>query len=174
MCNIEKLSVMLRVQAQLPANLRMKTDGFSEGWKFARSVNITQLEKRINARGWQFIKIADEFLRSGVGDSPQHAIASAMNLSLRCVSEYFNAVGVETIRLTRYQWFWLARVTISPYRIQEIAVPPITDAAVLRPIPCRDLTLPSNMVEVFPQYGHATRMRRPSLNKSNIPASRAD
>jgi hypothetical protein len=151
----------------------MKTDQFSEGWNFARTVNITQLEKRIKARGWQFFKIVDGFLRSGVGDSPQHAIASAMNLGLRCVSEYFNAVGVETIRLTKYQWFWLARVTISPYRIQEIAVLPVTDAATLLPLQCRDLTLPSSMVDAFPQYGHSMRRRKPSQGKSNPSASRS-
>jgi hypothetical protein len=168
MCNIDELTVMIRLHAQLPVGLKMKTDEFREGWSFAKIVDSCLLEKKIRARGWQFIKIADGFLRSGVGDSPQRAIASALNLGLRCVSEYFNAVGIESIQLTKYPWFWLARVTISPYRIQELAVLPVADEALLRPIQCRNLHLPSRAVDIFPLFGPAMRLlkRSPVTPKS--------
>jgi 2,4-dienoyl-CoA reductase-like NADH-dependent reductase (Old Yellow Enzyme family) len=96
MRSIAELNMLLRVPAQLPVGLKLATNEFHEGWGFVTG-NANSLERKIRTRGWNFIKIADGSLRSGVGETSQEAIASALKLALRRVSMHFNAVEVEHI-----------------------------------------------------------------------------
>jgi hypothetical protein len=122
MRKIAELNMLVRERIDLPTGLELKTEGFREGWSFARSVNARRLEKKIVTRGWNFIKTSGGPVRSGVGDTSQEAIASALGLALRRVTEQFNAAEVERIELTRYPWFVLATVRVYPYRIQKSPV----------------------------------------------------
>ena len=119
MRTIAEQNLLLRARIELPEGLRLATDEFREGWEFARVVNAYRLEKQIAAHGWSFIKINNGQLRSGVGDTSQEAIANALNLALRRIRPHFNAAEVEHVELTQYPWFYLARVTVSPRRIQQ-------------------------------------------------------
>ncbi|MGD0892025.1 MAG: hypothetical protein ABR923_10860 [Terracidiphilus sp.] len=121
MRTIAELNLLLHEQIQLPDGLKLETEEFREGWSFVKRSNARRLEKRVLKSGWNFIRIGDGSLRSGVGDTSQEAIASALNQALRRVSTHFNAVEVKRIELTRYPWFFLARVKVNPYRIQEEA-----------------------------------------------------
>src|ERR1035437_28140 len=138
MRTIAKLNLLLRAHIELPDGLKLASDEFSEGWDFARSVDARRLEKQIVMRGWSFTRIADGSLRSGVGDTSQEAIASALKLALRRISTHFNAVEVEHIELTQYPWFFLARVRVYPFRIQQDAVSPVPDEAEAFPIRRRE------------------------------------
>ncbi|MGA8779188.1 MAG: hypothetical protein WB567_00450, partial [Terracidiphilus sp.] len=111
----------------------MTSGGFIEGWSIARRGGASLLERRIRRHGWNFIRIADETRRGGVGESSQQAIASALQLAVRSISEYFNGVEVRHIYLTRYKWFVLARVGVFPYRIQQSPVQFVPDE--VRPLP---------------------------------------
>jgi len=110
MRTIAELNLLLHTTAELPTGLKLTTEEFDEGWSFVRRVDARRLEKRIHTRGWNFIRFAAGSLRSGIGDTSQEAIASALKLALRRVSNHSNAVEVEHIELTRYPWFFLARV----------------------------------------------------------------
>lgn len=160
---IAELNVLLRTQVELPVGLKLATEEFREGWNFVRAGDARRLEKKIQTRGWNFIKIADGELRSGVGETSQLAIASALKLALRRVSTHFNAVEVEHIELTRYPWFFLARVRVYPYRIQKGAVLPVPDEAVPMPIDARPRRLPPQSAELFPHFGSAMPMLKEML-----------
>jgi hypothetical protein len=163
---IAELNVLLRAPVALPAGLKLATDEFHEGWNFVRTVTAQRLEKKIRKRGWNFIKIEDSLLRSGVGDTSQDAIASALTLALRCVSHHFNGVEVERIMLTRYPWFVLARVRVYPYRIQQSAVAPVPDVAVSMPISVRQRRLPHQSVEPLPHFASAIPILKEMLVSS--------
>ena len=152
MRNIAKLNMLIRVQAELPAGLKLATEEFLEGWNFVCSEDARQLEKKIQARRWSFIKFADGLLKSGVGETSQEAIAGALKLTLRHVSTYFNAVEVEHIELTQYPWFFLARVRVYPYRIQQGAVLPVSDEAPTLPIPPPQRRLSPQAAEMYPHF----------------------
>jgi len=126
---IAELNVLLRVKAELPSGFKLATDSFHEGWNFMRTGDARRLKRKIQTRGWNFIKTGDGSLRSGVGDTSQEAIASALKLALRRVGESFNAAEVEHIELTQYPWFFLARVRVYPYRIQQDAQMAVVDEA---------------------------------------------
>lgn len=152
MRNIAELNMLLRVRVPLPDGLKLATEEFREGWNFVRTGDARRLEKKIVTRGWNFIRIADGSLRSGVGETSQEAIASALKLALRRVNEHFNAAEVAHIELTRYPWFFLARVRVHPYRIQQGALLPVPDEAAPEPIATRQRRLPAQSAEMFPNF----------------------
>lgn len=148
-------NMLLRAHIELPDGLKLVTHEFREGWNFASSVNARHLEKKIIAQGWSFTRIAGGSLRSGVGDTSQEAIDSALRLALRRISAYFNAVEVEHIELTQYPWFFLARVRVYPFRIQQGAALPIPEEA--KPVQSlrRQRRLPIDADVLFPNFGSA-------------------
>jgi len=155
MRNIAELNMLLRMQVGLPDGLKLATDEFREGWNFLRSMDANQLEKKLQTCGWNFIRDVDGPLRSGVGETSQEAVASGLKLALRRVSEHFNAVEVEHIELTQYPWFFLARVRVYPYRIQQGAVlSKQMEFAPLSAAPQHRL-LPSNAAALYPDFGSA-------------------
>jgi hypothetical protein len=129
MVNITELTMLLRGRVELPGNLTFATEEFREGWNFVRSGGARRLDKEIRRRGWHFIRIDEGSLRSGVGQTPQEAIAGALKLALRCFSKRFNAAEVEHIELKTYPWFVLAKVKVYPYQIQQSAVLSVSDEA---------------------------------------------
>ena len=122
MRNIAELTVLLRERVALPDHFKLVTEEFREGWYFVRSGDAHWLDKKIRRCGWHFIRIAEGSLKSGVGSTPQEAIASALKLALRCVSGGFNATEVGHIELKKYPWFVLATVRVYPYQIQKSAI----------------------------------------------------
>jgi hypothetical protein len=154
MRTIAELNVLLRVRVELPAGLKLVTNEFREGWNFVTG-DANRLEKKIRTRGWNFIKIADGSLRSGVGETSQEAIANALKLALRHIGEHSNAVRVERIELTQYPWFFLARIQIYPYRIQQTAVLPATGEDVCLPAAPFARRLSAHAPALFPHFGSA-------------------
>ena len=120
-----------------------------------RKVNAQRLEKKIHTRGWNFIGTGDESLRSGVGDTSQEAIASALKLALRRISANFNAAEVEHIELTQYPWFFLARVRVFPFRIQQGAALPAPNDSLSAPISSPQRRLPPHAAALYPFFSSA-------------------
>ena len=163
MRTIAELNVLLRAQIELPDGMKLATDEFHEGWNFVRSGDAPRLKEKIQARGWNFIRVADGALRSGVGDTAQEAIAGARKIALRHVSEHFNAVEVEHIELTQYPWFFLARVRVYPYRIQQEADLAVSEEAVPMEIPERQQRLSPQSAAIFSQFGSAMPLLKEML-----------
>lgn len=134
MRTIDERTVLLRLHVELPIGLKIATDEFGEDWEFVRSGNGSQMEKKLQKRGWHFIKVADVLMGSGVGKTAQAAVAGALKLALCRVNEYFNGVEIKRIELTEYPWFILARVSVCRYRIQANAVMPAADESVFQPV----------------------------------------
>jgi|SRR5579862_453118 len=122
MRKIAELTMLLRGRVDLPDNLSLVTEEFQEGWSFVQSGDTHWLDKEIRRRGWHFMWIGEGSIRGGVGQTSQEAIAGALKLALRRVSERFNAAEVESIELKKYPWFVLAKVKVYPYQIQQEAV----------------------------------------------------
>ena len=101
MCKVTESNVMLRAESELPTGFKVATENFLEGWGRMRSGGVGRLEKKVQVRGWNFLKIAKGAVKSGVGATSEEAIASALKLALRRVDLHSNAVEVEQIRLTK-------------------------------------------------------------------------
>jgi hypothetical protein len=166
MRNIVELNMLLREQIEIPSTLKLATEEFCAGWSLVRSADARRLEKKIHSCGLNFISSFDETIKSGVGNSSQEAIASALKLALRHLSESFNAVEVKHIRLTQYPWFYLAKVSVCPYRIQPGAVLPISDEAVSLPSASRRRRLPVHSPALYPYFDSAIPMLKEMLTSS--------
>jgi hypothetical protein len=105
MRNIAELTVLLRERVALPDHFKLVTEEFREGWDVVRSGDVNWLDKKIRRCGWHFIRSAEGSSKSGIGQTPQEAIASALKSTLRCVSGRFNAAEVGHIKLNEYRWF---------------------------------------------------------------------
>ena len=91
-------------------------------------------------------------------------------LALRRVGARFNAVEVENIELTQYPWFFLARVRVNPYRIQQGAECAARGEAAPRKIAPRQRRLPLQSAALYPYFGSAMLM----LKEMPILSGRAD
>ncbi len=122
MRNIAELTMLIREHVELPGDLSLETEEFREGWSFVQSGDTHWLDKEIRRRGWHFMWIGEGSRRGGVGKTSQDAIAGALKLALRRVSECFNAAEVESIEVKKYPWFVVAKVKVYPYQIQQDGV----------------------------------------------------
>lgn len=173
MCIIAESNVLLRAQAELPAGLKVATDEFREGWSRMRAGGKPRLEKKVRRRGWNFIRSAEEAQRSGVGETSQQAIASALKQALLRVDADSNAVEVSRIELTRYPWFFLARVCVHPYRIQEGAALAVADAGRAMPAAEQMKRLPARAAALYPEFGCSMPMLKEMLIASRSAEARA-
>lgn len=155
MRKIAETNILVRTSVELPHGLRMATEEFREGWNFTRSVDARRLQKRILRHGWNLVRNSFGLERSGVGPTSQHAVAGALTLALRRLSANFNAVEIEHIQLTQYPWFFLARVIVHPYRIQESAILSLCDDAVPLAVRARQRSLPLHAAARHPLFASA-------------------
>lgn len=130
MYKIGECKILLRAHVELPLSFKLTTEEFHDGWDLVRTGNAERLRGKARTLGWAFVKSDNGLLQGGVGQTSQLAIASAVKLALRRVSECFNAAEVARIELTRYPWFFVASVHVYPYIIQQAAVLPMYDDAV--------------------------------------------
>jgi hypothetical protein len=145
MQDIAKLTILSRATVKLPDDLKLATEDFQEDWRFLRSGDVHWMDKNVRKSGWHFIWIAEPSQRSGVGQTAQAAIAAALKLALRRINPDFNAANIDSIELTQYPWFFIAKVRVYPYQIQQDAVLQISG----RPMPLR-LT---GLIEPIPAAG---------------------
>lgn len=157
---LAELDLLLRVNVELPEGLKLAMDEFREGWSLARALDVRRLKKRILNRGWRLTKIDHGFLRSGVGDTAQEAIAGALKLALRSVDKHVNAMEVAGIHLTQYPWFFLARVTVRPYLIQRDKDLSVLDGKEFFPIVPRRRQPPTYANVLYPHFGGAPQLRQ--------------
>ncbi|MGD0831370.1 MAG: hypothetical protein ABR907_10530 [Terracidiphilus sp.] len=123
MHTIAELNVLVHARTELPRGFDLETEEFREGWRFASGVNASQIKQTLDAHQWSFIKVSDKLQAYGLGDHPQEAISSALRLAVLRPSANFHALELEQIELTQYPWFYLAKIKVCGYRIQQSAVP---------------------------------------------------
>lgn len=127
MYTIAESKLLLRAHVELPANFRLKTADFQEDWSFVQNASAKQLQRKTRTFGWALVQGTKGLQGSGVGDTSQLAIAVALKLALRSVAKQWNAAEVQQIALTRYPWFYLARLSVYPYHIQHTSLLPLND-----------------------------------------------
>ena len=110
---------LLRVDAQLPVDLKLTKKKFREGWDSVPSSDARVLGKRVKRCQWQLVVDAEPLLKGGLGKTPQAATASALKLALRQVGKSFNAARVQYLELNKYPWFYLATVAVYPHAIRQ-------------------------------------------------------
>jgi hypothetical protein len=146
MFKIAEQTALVRGHAELSSDFAFVTEEFRDGWNFVLFGDMRRLEGGIGIPRWRLSRIAEASLKSGVGKTPQEAIASALKLALRRVDDCFSVAEVERIELTKYPWFVLARVTVYPCQMGQSALVSVFDEALPLPMPppVEMLTIPGH------------------------------
>lgn len=178
MLDIAEHTVILREPIAMPEDFNLVTEKFCENWSFALKFNAQQLEKKIRAKKWLFVKIADGLQANGVGDCSREAIVNALKLVACHTSEHSNAAEVKFIELTHYPWFYLARVRACQYHIHSgscLIVPDkllaLASAARRQPPPIHAEALYQGFGSVMPLLKQMLVLpieRRDSTGKSDV------
>lgn len=163
MQKISEFNLFLRVVVELPQGLMPATREFHEGWNLVQTTGARLLEKKIQACGWLFDKTGDSLPGSGVGDTAREAVASALKVTLGHVDGSFNAAVVKHIELSRYPWFFLARVRVCSCRILESAMQAAPNDAVYLPDAPKPRLLPPNSPALYPEFGAAMPLLKQML-----------
>ncbi len=161
MSTIAESNVLLRTQADFPAGFKVATEELLAGWRLMRTGGAKRLKQKIQKCGWNFIQIAQGALRSGVGPSAKEAVSSALRLALRRIDPRSNAVEIEGVEVTKYPWFFLARVRVRPYRIQLDAE--LAHVSSEQGLDAEEDEAVPHLAEVYPQFGAALPMLRTLL-----------
>jgi hypothetical protein len=166
MCTIAESNVIFLAEAELPTGFKVASEEFREGWNRMRTGGARRLERKLRKRGWNFIRTGDDPMRSGVGKTSQEAIANALKLAVRRAGAHSNAVEVERIQLTQYPWFFLARLCVHLYRIQQGAALPVPVNVAAAPIAMRQGRLPSQRAHLYADLGNMMPMLKEMLTSS--------
>jgi hypothetical protein len=161
MSTLAESNVLLRAQADLPAGFKVATEEMLAGWNLMRTGGAKRLKQKIQKSGWNLIQLAQGALRSGVGPSAKEAVSSALRLALRRIDSRTNAVEIEGVEVTKYPWFFLARVRVRSYRIQLDAE--LAAQASLQGADVEDDEQAPHLAEVYPQFGTALPMLKQLL-----------
>jgi hypothetical protein len=153
MHTISESDILLRERIELPVSMRIAKEDFRNGWKFALIANAQELETQVHSSGWNLFTIADRLQASGVGETSQEAVSSALRLALLRMNARGNAAMVEHIELTKYPWFELARVKVRPICIQQSAAFADCDDLLSTPIAHRKRGLPLSAAALYPDFG---------------------
>jgi hypothetical protein len=119
MHKLDEPAFLLRVDARLPADLKVTKRKFRDGWDSVPSRDAQRLGRQVKRRDWELDVEALPLLKGGMGKTPQAATARALKLALRQVRESFNAARVEYLRVSHYPWFYLSTVAVYPQTIKR-------------------------------------------------------
>jgi hypothetical protein len=127
MIKIAETKVLLRAAPCMPLGFKVATEEFRNGWCLMKSGGTQRLANKVRSLGWHMVRLAEVDLRSGVGKTGPDAVANALSLALRRLDGRSNAVEVEAVEIVDYPWFFLARLKVVPYSVQQQAALPLDD-----------------------------------------------
>ena len=77
------------------------------------------LDTMIRHAGWHFVSSQGHYSRSGVGLSRDEAIHQALVRALKGLKMRINAAELESVQVSSYPVFHIAKVTLQPRHVQR-------------------------------------------------------
>jgi hypothetical protein len=111
--------MFLRNGCLLPFGFRLRQERFSSGWMSAGDISSVGLDVTLRRAGWHFMWVKNASSCYGWGRTAASAISQATARALDRISDRFNAAEVDSVRVSTYPGFWIARVTAHARQIQE-------------------------------------------------------
>jgi hypothetical protein len=92
---------------------------FGTKWAILQDTVAATLDRKIRAVGWHFMWLLDSASRRGLGRTDESAIRSALMRALSRVRGRFNAAELDSVCISKYPGFRVARVTLLTRHIQQ-------------------------------------------------------
>jgi hypothetical protein len=114
-------TVFLRDECILPSQFDLLQEPFCKGWAEAIGTVATELDATIRDAGWHFMWMVDSHASLALGRTAEAAIHRALARALPVVKGRFNAAELDSIHVTNFPGFRLARVSVQARQIQSQA-----------------------------------------------------
>ena len=111
-------SVFLRNKCDMPPHFDLAQQPYAENWMLLEEIEAPVLDTMIRQAGWHFVCLQEDCSRSGVGLSRDEAIHQALVRALKGLKMRFNAAELESLHVSSYPAFHVAKVTLQPRHIQ--------------------------------------------------------
>jgi hypothetical protein len=112
-------AMFLRTECVLPYGLDLITRAV------LRNMDVCQ-------RCWHFMWLEDAYARFGVGRTATSAIDKAIASTLDRIKDRFNAAELESVSVSKYVGFWVAKMTLYARQIQHQASLSLVDEMTIR------------------------------------------
>lgn len=130
-------SVFLRSSCILPNYLDPLRKPFGESWTRVEEIAAPVFDTMIRHAGWHFICVHGTRSRRGLGVTRDDATHRAVGRALSEVGIQCNAAELNSVQVTKYPGFHVARVTIQPRQIQQHTLLGIPDKKHPEAVPVR-------------------------------------
>lgn len=114
-------TVFLRDECILPSQFNLLKEPFCKGWAESIGTVASELDATIRGAGWHFMWIVDSHTSIALGRTAETAIHRALARALPVVKGQFNAAELDSIHVTSFPGFRLARVSVQARQIQSQA-----------------------------------------------------
>ena len=116
---MKRHSVFLRKGCDMPPHFDLAQQPCAENWMLLEEIEAPVFDTMIRHAGWHFVCLQGYYSRSGVGLSRDEAIHQALARALKGLRMRFNAAELESVQVSSYPVFHLAKVTLQPRHIQQ-------------------------------------------------------
>ena len=124
--------MFLRKGCILPDGFTLRQERFSETWMSIEDMTSAVLDERVRNAGWHFMWLEDACSSGGVGRTAASAIEKAIGSALAQIKGRFNVAELDSIRVSRYPGFQIARITLHTRHIQQQASLGLIDEMTIR------------------------------------------
>jgi hypothetical protein len=112
-------SIFLRNGCTLPDRVDPQREPFCDNWAHVEKIEASDFDVMIRRAGWHFMWVQGSCSRKGYGRTEESAIHRALARSLRGITRRFNAAEFDSLRITRFPGFYVAKVTMEARQIQQ-------------------------------------------------------
>ena len=116
---MKRHSVFLRKGCEMPAHFDLAQQPSADGWMLVEEIEAPVLDTMIRHAGWHFVCLQAPYSRSGVGLSRDEAVHQALTRALKGLKASFNAAELESVQVSSYPAFHIAKVTLQSRHIQQ-------------------------------------------------------
>lgn len=112
-------AIFLRAECVLPDGLNLVQEQFCKTWMSIEDPTSAVLDEKVRAAGWHFMWLADTCSFSGVSRMATSAVNKAIIGALKRIPGRFNAAELDSIKMSKYPGFQVAKITLHGRHIQQ-------------------------------------------------------
>ena len=105
----------------MPPHFGLAPQPCADNWTLRDDTGSPVLDTMIPQAGWHFVWVRGFYSHSGVGRSRDGAIHRALARVLKGLKMRFNAAELESVQVSSYPFFHIAKVTVQACHIQKHA-----------------------------------------------------
>ena len=124
--------MFLRAGCVLPDGLDLTQEQFCGRWMSVKDTMAIALDLKVRNAGWHFMWLEDAYACFGVGRTATAAIDQAMARALDRIKDRFNAAELESVSVSKYLGFRVAKITLYARQIQQQSSLSLVDEMTIR------------------------------------------